>query len=1052
MAEVNQNSAETPRSTGIIAWFAYNPVAANLLMALLVIAGLMSLSTLRKQVFPDIEFNAVTVQVPYPGAAPLEVEEGINIKIEEAISEVSGIKKVVSTAAEGMGNVRIEVEDGFDVQEVLDEVKVNVDAIISFPENAEKPVVFRIKPTQEVMWLSINGELDEREMKRITNEVRDEVANLPQVTSAKVFGARNDEVAIEVSEADLQKFGITFDDVVSAVRRSSIDLPSGSIKSDAGNILLRTKGQAYSGEDFSNIVLLTRADGTRLYLRDVAIIADGFVEELNYSHFDRRFSLAVQVTAVGDQNVLKIAEAVKGYVAEKQQLLPEGVYIAEWADASFYLQGRLDLMTRNMVFGGVLVFLVLALFLRLSLAFWVILGLPVCFLGTFMLMPTPPVDLSINMISLFGFILVLGIVVDDAIIIGESAWSEVERNGHTLENIIRGAKRVAMPATFGVLTTMAAFWPMLMVSGPFGVIWKTIGMVVILCLLFSLVESKLILPAHLRHMKVKKIDRNHPNPIYRVQAVFSEGMKNFVIQRYQPALKKALEWRYATIASFLGLFVLAIGLIGGGKVRWEFFPNIPSDFVMVSVDMVEGSSDRATIRALETLEESLYQMNEAIYQEQGYRVVQHSNTWMEGALAGRMVVELKKNETRDIDGFEVVKRWREQTPEIPGVRILDFQGSTNPGAGADLGFQLSGKDMATLQAAAQELKEKLMSYAGVYNVQDSYSGGAQEITLAIKPEAEALGISLADLARQVRYGFYGAEAQRIQRGDEEVKVMIRYPRQERSSIGYLENMRVRTQSGEEVPFSKVADIAIQEGYSNITRINGVRAIDVTAAVDKATTESETVRKDIEDVFMKELQSRYPNVKYGLEGASLEEQKALVGLQQAFAVALVVIFGLIAIPLKSYSQPLIVMSVIPFGMIGAVVGHWLLGLSVSVLSLCGIVALAGVVVNDSLIMVDFVNRARQQGLRLYDAALNAGGQRFRAIVLTSLTTFFGLIPIVLERSLQAQIVIPMAVSLAFGILFATVITLFMVPCLYLILEDFKGMFRAKPDEFAEQSSN
>ncbi|MBW8192157.1 efflux RND transporter permease subunit [Neiella marina] len=1028
------------RSTGIIAWFAYNPVAANLLMALIVIAGLLSLSTMRKQVFPDIEFNAVMVQVPYPGAAPLEVEEGINIKIEEAISDINGIKKVTSTASEGIGSINIEVDDDFDVQEVLDEVKVNVDAIISFPENAEKPIVFRIKPTQEVMWLSVSGDLEEADMKRVANEVRDEVANLPTVSSAKLYGARDDEVAIEVSEADLQKYGITFDDVVSAVRRSSIDLPSGSIKSDAGNILLRTKGQAYTGEDFSNIVLLTRTDGTRLYLRDIAIVNDGFVEELNYARFDRRYSLTIQVSAVGNQNVLEIADDVRQYAADKRAELPQGVYVDEWADVSFYLQDRLDLMIRNMLYGGILVFLVLSLFLRLSLAFWVILGLPVCFLGTFMLMPTPPVDLSINMISLFGFILVLGIVVDDAIIIGESAWSEVEKNGHTLENIIRGAQRVAMPATFGVLTTIAAFWPMLMVSGPFGVIWKTIGLVVILCLVFSLVESKLILPAHLQHMKVKKIDRNHSNPIYRFQARFAEGMKRFVTHQYQPALKRALEYRYVTIASFFGMFVLAIGLIGSGKVRWEFFPNIPSDFIMVNVDMVEGSSDIATIRALESLEESLYAMDNAVFEEHGYRVVRHNNTWMESALSGAMVVELLKNENRDVDGFEVVKRWRELTPEIPGVRVLDFQGSTNKGAGADLGFQLSGKNMSTLQAAAKDLKAKLHSYVGVYNVKDSYSGGAQEITLAVKPEAEALGISLSDLAKQVRYGFYGAEAQRIQRGDEEVKVMIRYPREERSSIGHLENMRVRTASGQEVPFAKVADITIQDGYSAITRINGVRAIDVSASIDKATTESETVRKDIEEDFMALLQERYPDVKYGLDGASLEEQEAMSGLLQAFAVALVVIFALIAIPLKSYAQPLIVMSVIPFGMIGAIVGHWVLGISVSVLSLCGIVALAGVVVNDSLIMVDFVNRARAEGLRLYDAALMAGGQRFRAIVLTSLTTFFGLIPIVLERSLQAQIVIPMAVSLAFGILFATVITLFMVPCLYLILEDIKAPFR------------
>ncbi|MCM2679310.1 efflux RND transporter permease subunit [Echinimonas agarilytica] len=1028
------------RSKGLIAWFAYNPVAANLLMLLIIIAGLMSLSSIRKQVFPNIEFNIISVRVLYPGAAPLEVEEGINAKIEESLSDINGIKKVTSIAYEGLGTVDVEVQDDFSVQEVLDEVKVNVDAIISFPENAEKPIISRVKPTSQVLWLSINGAIDEASMKAITHEVRDEVANLPTVSSAKIFGARDDEVAIEVSESQLQKYGVTFNEVVSAVRRSSIDLPGGSIKSDAGSLLLRTKGQAYTGADFEKIILRTRPDGTRLYVGDVASINDGFVEELNYSHFDRNPSIAIQISAVGNQSVLEIAADVKAYAKEKQASLPEGVILSEWADNSFYLQDRLDLMTRNMIYGGLLVFLVLSLFLRLSLAFWVMLGLPICFLGTFIVMPTPPIDVSINMISLFGFILVLGIVVDDAIIIGESSWAEAEKKGHTLENIIRGAKKVAMPATFGVLTTIAAFWPMLMVPGPFGVIWKTIGIVVIVCLVFSLIESKLILPAHLRHMKVKKIDSSSRNPFYRLQAFFAKGMSLFIANQYQPALLVCLKYRYVTLSSFIGMLILSVALLGSGKVRWEFFPNIPSDFIMVSVDMIEGSADTATIRALETIENSLYEMDQELFEEHGYRVVKHSNTWMEGSLSGRMVVELLKNENRDVDGFEIVNFWREATPEIAGVRVLDFQGSTNPGVGADLGFQLTGKNMQSLQAASAELKAKLVSYGGVYNVKDSYSGGAQEITLSIKPEAEALGLSLFDLAQQVRFGFYGAEAQRIQRGDEEVKVMVRYTKRERSSIGYLENMRVRTESGKEVPFSSVATFEISDGYSSITRINGSRAIDVTAAVDKAVAESDKIRADIEDNFIQELLARYPDVSYALEGASLEEQKALVSLAKAFGVALIVIFGLIAIPLKSYSQPLIVMSVIPFGMIGAIVGHWILGLSVSVLSLCGIVALAGVVVNDSLILVDFVNRARNEGVRIYDAAVSAGGQRFRAIVLTSLTTFFGLAPIVLEKSLQAQIVIPMAVSLAFGILFATVITLFMVPCLYLILDDFKTQFR------------
>ncbi|MFQ3236568.1 MAG: multidrug efflux pump subunit AcrB [Paraglaciecola sp.] len=1024
---------------GIIAWFARNSVAANLLMWILVLGGLISAFTIHKQVFPNFELNIITVQIPYLGAAPQEVEEGVVIKIEEAIKDIEGIKKITSTAMEGLARVNIEVDDNYDTQLVMDEVKVQVDAIPSFPANTEKPVVYRQKATQDVLWVSLYGDASERELKEYAKNMRNEIANLPGVSAVSVFGDRDYELAIEISEARLQEYNLTFSDVVAAVRRSSVDLPGGSIKADGGDILLRAKGQAYTGYDFSKLVLLTHPDGTRLLLGDIANIRDGFVENNSYGLFDNKPAMNIRVNAVGEQNSLEISKTVNQYIEQKRLSLPSNISADTWGDSSFYLADRLNMMLTNMFFGALLVFLILSMFLKLRLAFWVIIGLPVCFLGTLLFMPLEAFNLSINMISLFGFILVLGIVVDDAIIMGESACTEIDKHGHSTDNIITGVKRVAMPATFGVLTTIAAFTPMLMVPGTFGVIWKTIGWVVIICLIFSLIESKLILPAHLVNMKDKPYDPAKANPFQRFRDFFSEGIKNFIQNSYAPLLQKAVQKRYVTLAAFVAMLILTIGLFAGGFVRFVFFPNIPSDFMMGSVTLEPGSSLSQRDNAIQVMLASLYKMDNNINQEIGTSVVKHSIAFDESNISGQIFVELTKGETRNIDAFTIHDRWRETIPEIPGVKSLDIGGGGGPGGGADISFEFSGKNLQELRAITDELKAHLMTFNGVADVNDSFSGGSDEIRLQIKPQAEALGLSLEMLAQQVRYGFYGAEAQRIQRGDEEVKVMVRYPQSQRNSIGHLENMRIRTVSGEDIPFSEVANIEMGKGYGAIIRVNGNRSITVNAKADKSQIDPSEVAQEVQENFIPDLLKRYPSVSSRLEGASKEQQEAIFSLVQGLGFALFAIYALLAIPLKSYAQPLIIMSVIPFGIVGAIVGHLLLGHAISVLSICGIIALAGVVVNDSLIMVDFVNRARAQGYSLLESAIEAGTQRFRPIILTSLTTFMGLMPIVFERSLQAQIVIPMAISLAFGILFATVITLLLVPALYMILDDFKNLF-------------
>lgn len=1019
---------------GILAWFARNSVAANLLMCVLLIGGLFSSILINKEVFPSFELNLLNISVAYPGAAPQEIEEGINIKIEEAIQDINGIKKVTSVASEGVGSITVEVEDGYEVQTILDEAKLRLDAISTFPVNIEKPNISQIKPENNVIWVSVYGDMTLHDMKELAKSVRDDLTQLPAVTRAKVTGVRDYEIGIEVSENKLREYGLTFSQVALAVQNSSLDLPGGSIRAQDGDILLRTKGQAYTGDDFANIVVTTRADGSRVMLPQVATIKDDFEERLEYTRFNGKPAAIIEVTSIDDQNALDIADQVKQYVEQRRATLPANAQLDTWGDMTHYLQGRLDMMMSNMFYGALLVFIILAMFLDLKLAFWVMMGIPVCFLGTMLVMPLEPFSMTINMLTLFAFILVLGIVVDDAIVIGESAYTEVERHGHTVENVIRGAQKVAMPATFGVLTTIAAFIPMLMVSGPMGIIWKSIGMVVILCLAFSLVESKFILPAHLAHMKLKK--PGAPKGFFgHLKANFNDRVQYFIHHSYRNFLERCIKHRYNVVAAFIGVLILSIALVASGKVRWVFFPDIPSDFIQVELEMDEGSSEGNTLKVVQSIEEALYKMNEKMEKDNGYQVVKHSFINMSSRTSAFIFAELTKGEDREVDGVTIAAAWREQLPELLSVKKLSFNASTND-AGGDISFRLTSSDLDELSAASKELKQKLASYEGVYDIADNFSSGSHEIRLKIRPEAEALGLTLSDLARQVRYGFYGYEAQRILRNKEEIKVMVRYPLEQRRTVGYLENMLIRTPTGTSVPFSTVAQIEKGESYASITRVDGKRAITITANANKNIVEPSKVVQEIQKDYLPQLQAKYPKIQTALDGGSLDEQNAMVGLMQGFFFALFTIYALMAVPLKSYSQPLIIMSVIPFGIIGALFGHLIQGLAMSVLSLCGIVALAGVVVNDSLILVDFVNRAREQGQSVRQAAVDSGCYRFRAIILTSLTTFVGLVPIILERSLQAQIVIPMATSLAFGILFSTVVTLILVPLLYIILDDVK----------------
>ena len=1036
-------SEQNNPQTGLIAWFAKNSVAANLMMVFIMIGGLYTYSTINKKITPDIELNRVRISVPFLGASPAEVEEGVVIRIEEAIQDIEGIERIDSFAFEGMGQVTAEIDNDQDINIVMDEIKVAIDSISTFPALTETPIINKLKFQQDVMWLSVYGDMDRATRQSMAQQVRDELMALPEVNTALLVGNRAYEIKIEVSEETMREFSLTMNEVANAIRSSSIDLPGGSINTEGGDILLRTKGQAYTGYDFANIVLRTNADGTLLLLSDVANIIDGFAEGEGFAKFDGKPSSNIRIQSGGDQNVLEVAAAVRDYIERKNASLPEVARIASWADISYYLQGRLDMMFSNMAMGAVLVFLILALFLRLRLAFWVMLGIPISFLGTFMLMPhLGDYAVTINMLSVFAFILVLGIVVDDAIVIGESIYTTIKEDGQSTENVIKGANKVAVPATFGVLTTIAAFAPILLLdSGP-APFFYAIAVVVSLALIFSLIESKWILPAHLAHMKFEPYQEETASKLEKFQHSFRNSLEVFAKDVYRPVLQKALKNRYNTMAIFVATFFISIGLLTSGIVKTEIFPNVPSDFIQVNLTMNDGTAPKVRNQTLMAIQDAAIEIEKDYLAEssENTKFLKHNLVFTRGDTGGGLFIEMTKAEERNIDAYAIEKRYREKVGELPGVKDLRFFAGTNAGGGAKLEFKLTGANYVQLEKAADELQIKVAEFDGVFDIRNSFSTGAQEIKLKIKPEAELLGITQSSLGRQVRQAFYGEEAQRIQRGRDEVKVMVRYPQQERRSISNLENMRIRAADGTEVPFYDVAEVEIGNSFSSISRVNRKRAITISADINPEKVESQVVITDITKNFIPDLLQKYPSVSYGLEGSSKDQQELMTGFLISFTISVFLIYALIAIPTKSYLQPLIIMSVIPFGIIGAIIGHWIFGLSINMMSFFGIIALSGVVVNDSLIMVDFINRARTEGHKLLDAVTNSGISRFRAILLTSLTTFFGLLPIFFETSLQAQFVIPMAVSLGVGIVFATVITLFLIPCLYLILEDFKAFVK------------
>jgi multidrug efflux pump subunit AcrB len=904
---------------------------------------------------------------------------------------------------------------------------------------------------RQVLNLVLYGDVPERTLKVLADRVRNDLTSLPNVSQVDLSGVRDYQISVEVSEEALRRYGLTFDRVAAVVRGSSLDLPAGTIKTEAGEILVRTKGQRYTGRDFEDILLLARDDGTYLRLGDVARVVDGFDEDAaQFTRYDGQPAVLLQVFRVGEQDALDLAATVKGYIADRESGLPEGVQMGIWSDRSRVLESRRDLLIKNGRIGLILVFATLLLFLDLRLAFWVTMGIPISFLGAFALMSQ--FGTTVNMVSLFAFILSLGIVVDDAIVVGEGVYAHYEEGEDAFRAAVEGAREMATPVTFSVLTTMAAFAPLLFVEGTMGKFMWVIPVVVMSVLALSLLESIFILPAHLSGMRGRHYnhDGRRPWPLERVRRWFGKGLLVFVRGPYTWLLARALNWRYLTVAVFVAILLVSIGWVGAGRIKFVFFPKVESDTVTAQLTMPQGTALGQTRVQIERLESVAKQLQREM-DDGGRPAIQHIYALVGGQTAaggpvgsastgthlGVVTLQLLPSEERSTPAARVAARWREMAGPAAGAESLIFS-SALFSSGEPISVRLSGDHVESLQAVAGRIKAELSGYPGVKDIRDSFRQGKLEMRLKLKPSARSLGLTLSDLARQVRQGYYGDEAVRVQRGRDDVKVMVRYPLDERRSLGDVESVRIRTPSGVEVPFSEVAEVDLTRGYATIDREDRRRVVSVIADVDENVTNAEEVLGDLQARFLPELMRDYPDLAYSFEGEQKARRESLQSLWRGFAVALLAIFTLLAIPFRSYIQPLIVMSAIPFGVVGAVWGHVLMGLPLTILSMFGIVALSGVVVNDALVLIDCVNRMRTAGEGARGAVMAAGVRRFRPILLTTLTTFFGLLPMILEKSMQAQFLIPMAISLGFGVVAATAITLVLVPSLYLIVDDVKRL--------------
>lgn len=1034
---------------GLLRWFVDNRVAANLVMLFLVVGGLLTIPLIKQEVFPEVTLPIVTVQVPYPGASPEEVEQGVLLAVEDAIRGLEGIDKVQSVAVEGLGVVSAELLLSADEHQLLSDIDSAIGRIESFPVDAEEPIVSLATNRQQVISLIYYGPASDTALRQIAEQAREDLLADDRITYVDLAAVRPLEISVEIPSRELRRYRLTVDEIARRLEASSVEIPGGEVETEGGEVLLRTEARREIGDELREVILVAAEDGTEVRLGEVATIKDAFRDTDQAAYFDGEPAIRVDVYRVGEETPLEVSEAVHEYIDRQQ--LPNGIRVAVWNDQSEIFRDRLDLLLRNGYLGLVLVLALLGLGLSPRLAFWVTLGIPISFLGSLLLLPA--FDVSLNVISLFAFIITLGLVVDDAIIVGESIYYRREQRFGHREASIRGARDVLRPVLFAVSTTCIAFAPMLFVPGVAGKLFRNIPIVVILVLVSSLIESLVVLPSHLAERMPRPLEWLISPFLWFMgklgSAKVTRSIDWFTRRVYAPFARRALQWRYLTLSIGIALLLGSVGMWVGNRIEFTFLPRIEDEEVSATLELPVGTATARTARAMRRLEaaardaaattEGGEALIRGMFSQIGSRA-QVSDRLIESVQQGgghvaSVTVDLGPAGEREITSQEFVERWREALGEIPGVENLVFTYTTGASEGPDIDLEVSYPVEERLYAIAEELAGALRAYAGVRDVDDGFTPGKAQLDFSLTPEGRALGLTEADLARQLRGAFFGEEAYRIQRGRNELRVYVRLPEWERTSLEYVEGLIVRTPEGGEVPLLEAAHVSRSRAYTSIERAEGHRVVHVTANVYGRANANDVVAS-LMSGEVPELERQNPRLRVTPAGEQEQQLEALENLGAGFAIAILAMFVLFAVAFRSYVQPFIVLLAIPFGAVGAVLGHLLLGYDLSLSSILGLVALAGVVVNDSLLLVVTINeiRAANADLSMNEAIVRGGERRFRPIVMTSLTTFLGLAPMIFETSVQARFLIPMALSLGFGILFATAITVLIAPCLYQIVED------------------
>jgi multidrug efflux pump subunit AcrB len=1035
----------------LLASFARNTVFANILLLLIFFAGFLATRMMVRESFPEFSIDKIVITVPYPGADPEEVEEGINQKIEEALESIEGIDQYTTKSKENMASVTIDVKDGHDTAEVLDMVRSHVNAISTLPVDAERPIIREIVRKQVVMLLALSGDLSEKQLKQWGERIKDEVKLIPIISQVEAYGTREYEIGIEVSEEKLRRYGLSFDQVASVVRKSSLNLAGGTLRTAGEEIRIRTVGRKYTGEELAKIVVMARPGGEIITLDRIAEIRDGFTEDPIYATIDDQPAMFIQIAKTEDEDAIKISNRIQAFVAEKEKILPPGVHISIFYDTTDSLRARINLLTRNGIIGLSLVFFMLWLFLDFRLSFWAGLGIPISIAGAMFILWS--FDATINMISLFGLIMVLGIVVDDAIVVGEAIYVHRKRGESPLDAAVNGVSEVAMPVLAAVTTTIVAFIPLSYVGGTMGKFIAILPLVVVSCLVISLVESLLLLPAHLSHLP----DLDRPKKLWgpfalieRGRSAVSSGLETFIEKYYVPFIAAVLNWRYVTLAVAIAVLMFSLGLVQGGFVKFQVFPKLDGFVITSTVEFPEGTPPDVTGEALKQIETAFDRLTAKTTTISGEPLVRQRLILVGQALSGDMGVSgphmgsiqiiLLPSEKRGVHSNDLLIAWEKEVGGIPGVKSLSFEGMQAGPSGAEIEVWLQGHDMDDLLHAADDLQEALAEFQGVYQIRSDYAQGKNELQLSLKPEATTLGLSVEDLARQINAGFYGREAFRLQRGSDDIRVKVRYTALERSRISDFESVHIRTADGREVPLLSVADVSFAPGFSTITRTDGLRRIKVTAEVNNRQANSGEIFAELGRTTFHELKREYPDINLAMQGSKKNTRESLSSLKVGFPIAMIGIFVIVATIFRSYIQPFVILFTIPFGIIGAIIGHLLLGYNLSMMSIFGMVALSGVVINDAIVLIERINNNLADGMKLFDAIVQGGARRFRAIFLTSISTVGGLSPLIMETDMQAKFLIPMALSVAAGVAFATVLTLVLIPSLLVIMNDFRRVVR------------